>query len=270
MLQIHHPEGGGSASSDASEIQMVSSVHSVRLSLPIHGSLLWSLRGSSGLHAGHGSGSEFLTVLESASSLSARLTNAGILPRVGSSFSEDGPPVVQFSRNSRQLRVVSACVAAEDFSSSESYWTLSVSGLLQPRNKSTSFSQLAPCFYHEWIHLRFLARVVEDAVLSDSALSGGAAADAVVPVAHHWVWVRLDSEALVRWSSESRRDLVWWWDHERLKLVSLLEGVSPQLELWSDSSDVGWALVSILFRGFKCTLTLSVFSAASVKVAGVN
>ena len=56
VLQIHHPEGGVSASSDAPEIQLVSSVHSVRQSLPIHGSLLWSLRGSSGLHAGHGSG----------------------------------------------------------------------------------------------------------------------------------------------------------------------------------------------------------------------
>ena len=50
VLQIHHPEGGVSASSDASEIQLVSSVHSVRQSLSIHGSLLWSL------HAGHGSG----------------------------------------------------------------------------------------------------------------------------------------------------------------------------------------------------------------------
>ena len=89
---------------------------------------------------------------------------------------------MQFSRNSRQLREVSACVASEDVSSSESYWTLSVSGLLQPRNESTSFSQLAPCFYHEWINLRILARVNEDAVLSDSSHSGGAAADAVVPV----------------------------------------------------------------------------------------
>ena len=62
---------------------------------------------------------------------------------------------MQFSRNSRQLREVSACVASEDVSSSESYWTLSVSGLLQPRNESTSFSHLAPCFYHEWINLRF-------------------------------------------------------------------------------------------------------------------
>ena len=185
--------------------------------------------------------------MASASALSARLANSGVLPKVVSSFSEDVPPVVQFSRNSLRLGEVSACGAAEVVSSSESYWTLSVSGLLQPGNESTSFSQLAPCFYHEWINLHVLARVDEDAVLSDSAHSGGAAADAVVPVALHRPWVRLDSEALVRWSSEIRQDLFWWWAHERFELVSSLGRVSSQLELWSGSSDVGWALISILF-----------------------
>ena len=90
--------------------------------------------------------SEFLHSLEFGFGL---VCTTGVLLRVGSSFSEGGAPVVQFSRNSRQLREVSACVASEDVSSSESYWTLSVSGLLQPRNVSTSLSQLAPCFYHE-------------------------------------------------------------------------------------------------------------------------
>ena len=56
VLQIHHPKGDISASSDTSGIQLVSSVYSVWKSLPIHGSLLWFLRGSSGLHAVHGSG----------------------------------------------------------------------------------------------------------------------------------------------------------------------------------------------------------------------
>ena len=186
--------------------------------------------------------------MDSASALSARLAKSGVFPRVGSSFSEDVPLVVQFSRNSRRLGEVSACGAPEVVSSSESYWALSVSGLLQPGNESTSFSQLAPCFYHEWITLRFLARVDEDAVLSDSAHSRGAAADAVVPVALHRPWVLLDSEALVRWSSEIRQDLFWWCAHERLELVSSLGRGSPQLDLWSDSSDAGWALVSILFE----------------------
>ena len=51
VLKIHHPEGCVSASSDASGIQIVSLVHGIQQSLPIQGSLLRSLRGSSGLHA---------------------------------------------------------------------------------------------------------------------------------------------------------------------------------------------------------------------------
>ena len=109
-------------------------------------------------------------------------------------------------------------------------------------------SHLTPCFYREGIYPLFLARVDEDAVLSDSAHSGGAAADAVVPVALHRSWVRLDFEALVRWSSEIQQVLIWWWAHERLELVSSLgRGFSP-VDLWSDSSYVGWALVSTLFE----------------------
>ena len=49
------------------------------------------------------------------------------------------------------------------------------------------------------------------------------------------------------WYSEIRQDLFWGWAHERLELVSSLRRVSPQFDLWSDSSDVGWALVSTLF-----------------------
>ena len=57
VCKIHQPEGSASAFSDI--FRIVSSVHGVRQSLPILGSLLGSLRGSSGFHAGHGSGSEF-------------------------------------------------------------------------------------------------------------------------------------------------------------------------------------------------------------------
>ena len=91
VLRIHHPEGCVSATSDTSGIHIVSSVHGVRQSLPIQGSLLWSLRGSAGLHA-----------------------DSGVFPRADSSFSEDGPPVVQLFRDSRQLREFSAYVASED------------------------------------------------------------------------------------------------------------------------------------------------------------
>ena len=59
VCKIHHPEGSVSAFSDASVFRIVSSVHDVRQSLPILGFLLGFLHGSTGLLAGHGSGSEF-------------------------------------------------------------------------------------------------------------------------------------------------------------------------------------------------------------------
>ena len=59
VCKIHHLEGSVSAFSDASVFRIVSLVRGVRQSFPILGSLLGSLHGSAGLHAGHGSGSEF-------------------------------------------------------------------------------------------------------------------------------------------------------------------------------------------------------------------
>ena len=183
------------------------------------------------------------------------------------SFSEDVPLVVQFSRHSHRLGEVSACGASVVISSSESYWTLLFSGLLQPGNESTSFSQLAPCFYHEWIYLHLLARVDEDAVLSDSAHSRGMAA--VIPVALHRPWVRIDSEALVRWSSEILQDLFWWWAHERLELVSSLGWVSPQLT-WGPPLPMSVGLSSQPFLVFRVDPGSISVSAASVKVVGVT
>ena len=184
-------------------------------------------------------------------------------------FSEDVPLVVHLSRNSRRLGDVSACGASVVISSSESYWTLLVSGLLQSGHESTSFSQLAPCFYHEWIYPHFLARVDEDAVLSDSAHSGGTAADAIVLVALHQSWVRLDSEALVWWSSEIRQDLFWWWAPERLELVSSLGRVSPQLTC-GPTLQMSVGLSSQPFSGFRVDPEPIRVSAASVKVGGVT
>ena len=53
-------------------------------------------------------------------------------------------------------------------------------------------------------------------------------------------WDQVDQSQLVEWSPLIQDDLLWWLDHDRLVLGVSLEQVSPQLELWSDSSDVGW------------------------------
>ena len=92
---LHRSKGCISSSCNASGIQKISSVHGIQQSLPIQGSLLWSVHGSAGLHAGHGSGfGDSPQSWNSASMLSGRLADSSVLPRAGSSCSEDGPPVV--------------------------------------------------------------------------------------------------------------------------------------------------------------------------------
>ena len=53
-------------------------------------------------------------------------------------------------------------------------------------------------------------------------------------------WDQVDQSTLVRRTQEVRADLEWWLNRERLELGISLDQVSPQLDLWSDSSDVGW------------------------------
>ena len=136
VSKIHHPEGSVSAFSDASVFRILSSVHGVWQSFPILGSLLGSLHGSAGLQAGHGSGSEFFFhSLGFGFGLFCTTGSFRRPPESRFSFSEDVPLVVQLSRDSRRVGDVSACGASVVISSSESYWTLLVSGLLQPGNE---------------------------------------------------------------------------------------------------------------------------------------
>ena len=56
----------------------------------------------------------------------------------------------------------------------------------------------------------------------------------------HQQWDREDLSALILWSPLCRRDLQWWLDRPRLSLGVSLVQVSPDLDFWSDASDVGW------------------------------
>ena len=53
-------------------------------------------------------------------------------------------------------------------------------------------------------------------------------------------WDQIGQSKLVAWNPEIRSDLDWWLDRDQLVLGITLEQVSPQLDLWSDASDVGW------------------------------
>ena len=119
--------------------------------------------------------------------------------------------------------------ASEDVSSSESYWTLAVSGLIQSRNESTSLSLLAPYFYHVWINLRFFLIVDEDAGLP--AVSGC-----------HQIrgFLNRTAHGLLRWAA--------------LHSISLMPRSS-----WGATPCWEFSLASQSNSGFDWTLKLSVF-----------
>ena len=140
LSKIHHPEGSVSAFSDASVFRILSSVHGVWQSFPILGSLLGSprlRRSSSGSWLRFG---VFLHSLGFGFGLFCTTGSFRRPPESRFSFSEDVPLVVQLSRDSRRLGDVSACGASVVISSSESYWTLLISGLLQPDNELQDLS----------------------------------------------------------------------------------------------------------------------------------
>ena len=180
---LHRPQRGISSDSNPSGIPKISKVHGLREGIPIQDRLFWSGHGSTGLHAGHGS--DFGNSSQSWHSyppLSGRLADSGVLPRAGSPGFEDSFSALQLSGDCRQLGEISAC------SDSNNLLSRSPFGLHQfPGFSSPETSRQAALIWRRVSNLRgaaceILAGVAGSSVLSNSAHSGGTAADAVVPV----------------------------------------------------------------------------------------
>ena len=71
----------------------------------------------------------------------------------------------------------------------------------------------------------------------------------LVPGSHLWMrslqilrrsWDRCNQSRKVRWTPEVCWDLEWWLVRSRREEGVSLAQVSPQLDLWSEDSDVGW------------------------------
>ena len=56
----------------------------------------------------------------------------------------------------------------------------------------------------------------------------------------HRSWDRGDQSVRIPWSPDCLRDLQWWLDLPRLSHGVSLAQVSPDLDFWSDASDLGW------------------------------
>ena len=56
----------------------------------------------------------------------------------------------------------------------------------------------------------------------------------------HQSWDRVDQSTWIPWSPDCLQDLRWWLQLPRLSQGVSLRQVSPDLDFWSDASDVGW------------------------------
>ena len=50
----------------------------------------------------------------------------------------------------------------------------------------------------------------------------------------------MEDSTLILWTPSCRLDFLWWLDEPRLRQGVSLAQVSPDLDFWSDASDVGW------------------------------
>ena len=180
---LHRPSGCISSNSNPSGIQKISTVHGLREGLPIQDPLFWSSHGSTSLCAGHGSGfGNSSQSWHSAPPLSGRLADSGILPRAGSPVFKDSAPTLQLSGDRRQLGEIPACSDSNSLLSGSHIGLNQFPGFSSPETDRQAALNWRRISILCGAACEILAGVAGSAVLSNSAHSGGSAADAVVPV----------------------------------------------------------------------------------------
>ena len=213
----------------------------MREGVPIQSSLLWSFHRSSGFHTGHGSCFGIPSQdRHSVTSVPQRLVDSGLLSGAGSSCSGDSSSALQFAGNRRQFGEVAA-----DSNSAyglPGFFLDSISFRASPALKRVEkllsigdiFLSCVRQPVSSWLELLgVLSSMIQ-------LVPGGRLRMRSLQFTLQRSWDQVDQAVLVSWTPDICQDLEWWLDRERLELGVALDQVSPQLDLWSDASDVGW------------------------------
>ena len=207
----------------------------------LKGSLFRSFHGSTSLYQGHGSCVSYSSQDGgTASPVPRRLVDSGFLKQAGSPCSEDSAPALQVSWDCCQLGEVSGDSDSTDGLSGSHSGLNCFQGFSCPeesREASLNWQRiLVLCQSANVILARSLG------VLSSmiQLVPGGRLRMRSLQLALRRQWDQVDQSQLVKWSPVIHQDLSRWLDRDSLELAISLEQVSPQLELWSDASDVGW------------------------------
>ena len=234
-------EGCVLAGANAPGFTQVPQVHGGGEGVPVQGTLLRPFHGSASFSQGHGSCvSDSTQDGGTTSSLPGRLVASGILTRAGSPCSEDSAPTLQAPRDCCQLGEVSGdSDSADGISGSHPGLTVfRASPALKRVEKLLSIGDIfLSCVSQpvsSWLEfLGVLSSVIQ-------LVPGGRLRMRSLQLTLRRQWDQIDQSQLVEWSPVIQDDLSWWLDRDCLVLGVSLEQVSPQLELWSNASDVGW------------------------------
>ena len=233
-------EGCVLAGANAPGFTQVPQVHGGGEGVPVQGTLLWPFHGSASFSQGHSSCvSDCTQDGGTTSSLPGRLVASGILTRAGSPCSEDSAPTLQAPWDCCQLGGVSGdSDSADGISGSHPGLTaFRASPALKRVEKLLSIGNVfLSCVSQpvsSWLELLgVLSSMIQ-------LVPGGCLRMRSLQLTLRRQWDQIDQSQLVEGSPVIQDDLSWWLDRDRLVLGVSLEQVSPQLELWSDASDVG-------------------------------
>ena len=203
-------EGRLFAGSDASGISQVPQVRGVWEGLPVQGSLLWPLHGSTGLHTGHGSGVSLSTSGGySSSSLLGRLAHPVLLQGAGSPCSEVSPPALLGTWYRRQLGEVSSGSFSTGGVSGSSFRFCDFQGFACPKESFEASLNWRRVLVLQAAPSLCLAGAAGVAGFIDPAHSRGRLRMRSLQFCLSRSWDFSDQSLLIRWNTDARVDLQW-------------------------------------------------------------
>ena len=238
---LHQPQGIVLAGTCPSGLSPLPSFCGTGQGVPVHCSLLWSLHGSAGLHTGHGScirNSPFLGYPHAA--VPGRLACPVVLSRFSAPQPSGGSGSLSRARHCCQpsqvtLRTFSGASVSRGGHQHPVFQGFFIAG---------SRRQAAVNGWRISILRRsasqYLAFAAGHALLPLPSCSWRSSSGEVTPDLSPRSWDRMDQSTRIPWSQDCLRDLKWWLHLPRLEAGVSLQQVSPDLDFWSDASDVGW------------------------------
>ena len=239
---LHRSQGSLPAGPCPSGFSSLHSVCGTGQSVPVLCSLLWPLHGSAGLLPGHGScfrHSPFLGYPHEA--VPRRLACPVVLSRISPPRPSGGSRSLSRAGHCSEPREVSPrtfsggpvsrCVVIDTLSFRASPSPDRVARLLSTAGEFLSSTDPPAS---TWLSLLGMLSSLSHLV------PGGRFRVRSLQLCLHSSWDCGDQSIRVPWSQDCLRDLQWWFHLPCLTLGVSLRQISPDLDFWSDASDVGW------------------------------